>query len=119
MDLLSANTLATGAIVILAVAAIVVAIARTHAGKDARITAAHESGVITLTSSIDATVVAILNERDGLAESLEQDPPDFPLTLVAGEPFSIRYRDASGRPPRSILLRLQDGAIKHVNLPAV
>ncbi|PRZ15192.1 hypothetical protein [Nesterenkonia sandarakina] len=119
MDLLSANTLATGAIIILAVAAVVAAIARGHAGKDARITASHQPGVITLTSSIDAKVVAILNDRDSLAESLAQEPPDLPITLVAGEPFSISYRDASGRRPRSILLRLQDGEIKHVDLPAV
>ncbi|MCH8559120.1 hypothetical protein [Nesterenkonia sp. DZ6] len=119
MDFLSANWLAAGAIAILAVAAVVVAIARGHAGKDARITASHQPGVITLTSSLDAKVVAILNEGDSLAESLKRDPLDLPMTLVAGEPFSIRYQDASGRAPRSILLRLQDGAMNHVDLPSV
>lgn len=119
MDFLSANWLAAGAITLLAVAAIVAAIARGHAGKDARITASHEPGVIILTSSVEAKVVAILNDGDGLAESLKHDPLDLPVTLPADEPFAIRYRETSGRPPRSILLRLQDGAIKHVDLPSV
>lgn len=119
MDFLSANWLAAGAIAILAVAAIVAAVARGHAGKDARMTATHQPGVITLTSSVDAKVVAILNDGDSLAESLQQNPLDLPVTLLAGEPFTIRYRDASGRPPRSILLRLHDGAMKHVDLPSV
>lgn len=119
MDFLSANWLAAGAIAILAVAAVVVAIARGHAGKDARITATHQPGVITLTSSVDAKVVGILNDGDSLSESLKHDPLDLPLTLLADEPFVIHYRDASCRPPRSILLRLQDGAMKHVDLPSV
>lgn len=118
MDILSANSLAAGAIVILAVAAIVVAIARGHAGKDARITASHQPGVITLTSSLDATIVAILNDGDSLAESLQRDPLELPLALVAEEPLHIRYQHDLGRPPRSLLLRLQDGAIKHVDLPS-
>ncbi|MGJ9404913.1 hypothetical protein ACHABQ_01120 [Nesterenkonia aurantiaca] len=119
MDILSANWLAAGAIVILAVAAIVVAIARGHTGKDARITASHQPGVITLTSSLDATVVAILNDGDSLAESLQRDPLDLPISLAAEEPFSIRYQSDLARAPRSLLLRLQDGAIKHVDLPSV
>lgn len=119
MDLLSANWLSAGAITILAVAAIVAAIARGHTGKDARITATHRPGVIAVTSSLDATVVAVLNDGDSLAESLQQDPLEFPIALSAGEPFTIRYQSDLGRPPRNLLLRLQDGAIKHVDLPSV
>lgn len=119
MDFLSANWLSAGAITLLAVAAVVAAVVRGHAGKEARITASHQPGVITLTSSMDAKVVDILNDGDGLAESLKQDRPDLPITLLAGEPFTIRYQQTAGRLPRSILLRLQDGAIKHVDLPAV
>ncbi|MBO0595885.1 hypothetical protein I2485_12780 [Nesterenkonia sp. E16_7] len=119
MDFLSANGLAAGAIAILAVAAIVVAIARGHAGKDARITASHQPGIITLTSSLDATVVAVLNDGDSLAESLQRDPLNLPITLAAEEPFSIRYQSDLGRAPRSVLLRLQDGAIRQIDLPSV
>lgn len=119
MDLFSANWLAAGAITILAVAAVVVAIARGHLGRDARITASHRPGTITLTSSLDVTVVAILNERDSLAEALQREPVELPITLTAEETFTLTYPASAERPPRNVLLRLKDGAIKHVDLPRV